>query len=162
MGDRDHPHVAARELCVELIERDLAAGVDLEVAQLRAALAAEDLPGDDVRVVLHLRDQHRVAGTDVRPAPGIRDEVDRLGDVLGEDRRLRLCSDERGDPFACAVVRGVGLLRQRVDAAVHVRVVLAQVIRERLDHDLGLLRGRARIQVDQRAPVETAGEDREV
>jgi hypothetical protein len=66
---RDDPHVAARELRVELLQRDLAAGVDLEVAQLRAALAAQHLPRHDVRVVLHLRDQHRVAGADVRAAP---------------------------------------------------------------------------------------------
>ena len=63
------PHVAARELRVELLQRELAALVDLQVAQLRAALAAEHLPGDDVRVVLHLRDQHRVAGpTFARPS----------------------------------------------------------------------------------------------
>ena len=37
-------------------------------------------------------------------------------------------ADERGDPPARAVVGRVGLLRQRVDAAVDVRVVLAQVV----------------------------------
>jgi hypothetical protein len=111
-----------------LVKRGFAAGVDLEVAQLCTALAAEDLPGDDVRVVLHLRDQHGVAGVDVRTAPRVGDEVDRLCDVLREDRAPRLCADERGDPPARAVVRGVGLLRQRVDAAMYVRVVLAQMV----------------------------------
>ena len=98
MREGDQPHVAPRELRVELLQRQLAALVDLQVAQLRAALAAQHLPGHDVRVVLHLRDQHRVAGADVRPAPGVGDEVDRLGHVLREDRRLRLGADEGGDP----------------------------------------------------------------
>ena len=61
MREGDELDVAARELGVELLERELAALVDLQVAQLGAALAAEHLPGDEVRVVLHLRDQHRVA-----------------------------------------------------------------------------------------------------
>jgi hypothetical protein len=86
-----------------------------------------------------------------------------VGHVLREDRRLWLGIDERGDLFTCAVVGRVGLLRQRVHAAVHVRVVLAQMIRDRVDHDRGLLRGGARVEVDQlAAAVKAPGEDREV
>ena len=87
MREGDQAHIAARELRVERLERQPPLLVDLQVAKRGAALAAEHLPGDDVRVVLGLGDQHRVAGADVRAAPGVGDEVDRLGDVLGEDRR---------------------------------------------------------------------------
>ena len=82
---RTSPRASSASSC---LERELAALVDLQVAQLGAALAAEHLPGHEVRVVLHLGDQHRVAGADVRAAPRVGDEVDRLGHVLGEDRRL--------------------------------------------------------------------------
>ena len=42
-------------------------------------------PGDDVGVVLHLGQDHDVAGAQVAAAPGVGDQVDRLGGVLGED-----------------------------------------------------------------------------
>ncbi len=143
-------------------ERELAVLVDLQIAELGAALAAEHLPGNDVRVVLHLGDQHGVAGAHIRTAPRVGDEVDRLGDVLGEDRRLRIAVREGGDPGACALKGGVGLGGERVDAAVDVRVVLAQMLGDGVDDDLGLLRGCGRVQVDELAPVEAPAEDREV
>ena len=161
-------HVAPRELGVQLLQRKFAALVDLQVAQRGAALAAQHLPGHDVGVVLELGDQDRVAGADVRPPrdapapPGVGDEVDRLGDVLREHRRPRLGAHERGDPPARAVIGRVGLLRERVDAAVDVGVVRAQMLGQRVDHDRGLLRGRARVEVDQLTTVEAAGEDREI
>ena len=62
VGERDKAHVAARELRSQLLGGELAVLVDVEVAQLSAARAARDLPGDDVGVVLHLRHQHRIAG----------------------------------------------------------------------------------------------------
>ncbi len=71
MREGHQPHVAPRELRVELLQRQLAALVDLQVAQLGAALAAEHLPGNDVRVVLQLGDQHRVAGAHVRAIAGL-------------------------------------------------------------------------------------------
>ena len=102
-------------------------------------------------------------GPHVRAAPGVGDEVDRLGHVLREDRRRRLPAPVNArDCAARAVIGRVGLLRERVHAAVHVRVVLAQVVGQRVDHDRRLLRGRARVEVDERPPVEAPREDREV
>src|SRR3954447_24002789 len=43
--------------------------VDLQVAQGRARLAAEQLPRHEVGVVLHLGDEHHVARSDVVAAP---------------------------------------------------------------------------------------------
>ena len=45
----------------------------------------EHEPGHEVGVVLDLGEQDGVALVQVGPAPGVGDEVDRLGDVLGED-----------------------------------------------------------------------------
>ena len=129
MRERHQSHVAPRELGVQLLQRQFATVIDLQIAQRRAALAAEHLPGDDVGVVLELGDEDCVARPHIRAlvglsaSPGVGDEVDRLGDVLREYGRLRLSADERGDAPARAVIGGVGLLRQRVDAAMDVRVV---------------------------------------
>ena len=67
---------------------------------------AEQLPRHDVRVVLHRRDEHLVAGADVGVAPGARDQVDALGGVAREDdlaHRPRV--DERAHLLARAFVR---------------------------------------------------------
>ncbi len=55
----------------ELVERHLAAVVDRRHGEPRPALGAEELPGDDVRVVLELGDQHLVAGADARGGPKV-------------------------------------------------------------------------------------------
>ena len=143
MREGDQAHIAASELGVERLQRELTTLIDLEVAQRGSPLAAEHLPGNDVRVVLHLGDQHHIAGVHVGPTPGVGDQVDRLGDVLREDRRLRFASDEGCDLAPRCLVGRIGLLGERVDAAVHVRVMALQVIGERVDHDLRLLRCRA-------------------
>ena len=63
--------------------------------------SVEHQPGDEVGVVLHLGEHDDVAGRQVGPAPGVGDEVDRLGDVLGEDDlRGGRGADEAAD--ACA------------------------------------------------------------
>ncbi len=86
MRDGDEAHAAVGEVRVELVEREPALLVDLEVAQRRAGLGGEQLPGDDVRVVLGLREDDRVAGAHVLAAPRVGDEVERLGRVLRDDR----------------------------------------------------------------------------
>ncbi len=60
------------------------------------------------------------------------------------------------------VVGSIGLLSKRVDAAMDVRVVSQQMRGERVDHHLRLLRGRPRVEGDERAMPRSSGEDREV
>ena len=64
--------------------RPIVAG-DGQVDKLGAGALGEQLPRDDVAVVLHLGEQDLVAGLDVLRAPGLRDEVDALGGAAGED-----------------------------------------------------------------------------
>ena len=54
VNDRDELR-ARRQQPLELVEAQLAAFVDRHDAQRRARLLAEQLPGHDVRVVLHPR-----------------------------------------------------------------------------------------------------------
>ena len=55
------------------------------VGELRAPLRGQELPGDEVRVVLHHAEDDQVPLADIAAAPGLGDEVDRLGRVADED-----------------------------------------------------------------------------
>ena len=70
------------------VEQHVAAIVDRRDAQLGALLGAQHLPRHDVGVVLEVGDDHLVAVADVAPAPGLRDEVDRLGRAAHADDGL--------------------------------------------------------------------------
>ena len=132
---------------------------ELEVAVL---LLDQDLPRDEVCVVLHLGEDDLVAAADVLAAPRIRDEVDRLGRVAGEDDLVAVRRvDEPPDAGAGLLVLGRRLLADRVDAAMDVGVVLAVVVGQRIDDDRRLLAGRRGVEVDQRVPVDLLLEDRE-
>ena len=145
--DRHELDPALGEHRVELVERELAGLVDAQVAQLGPGLLAEELPGDDVRVVLHVGDEHLVALAHVLPAPRVGDQVDRLGHVAGEDRGGGLPTDERGDPLARPLEQVGGLAGKRIDAAVDVRVRVAVVGVDRSDHLARLLRRGRRVEI---------------
>ena len=102
---------------VDVREVEPAVGRHAEPAQRRPGALAQQLPRHDVGVVLHLGDDDLVAGAEREPAAGPRrarvahrvgDQVDRLGDVLGEHDLGRLGrADERGhlDPGALVGLR---------------------------------------------------------
>ena len=120
--EQDVEHVLAQDPVVR--DRD-----ELEV---RVLLLGEDLPRDEVRVVLHLGQDDHVAARDVLAAPRVGDEVDRLGRVAHEHDLVRvLRADQRGDLDPRAFPGRGRLLGQLVDAAVDVRVVAAVVRRRR-------------------------------
>ena len=137
----------AREQRGQLLLDDQALVVDADVGELRPGPLGQHVPRDEVRVVLHLRDDEQVAGADVGGAPRVGDEVDRLGRVAGEDGALGRRAGEGGDldPRALVGLRGQG--GDRVDAAVDARPVLPVVGVHRLDHRDRGLRGRAGVEV---------------
>ena len=121
------------------------------------------LPGDEVRVVLELGDDHEVAGPEVHQPPGVGDEVQALGRVSREDdllRRRRV--DEAGHGLARALVGGGCPLGELVDAAVHVRVGRLVELPQRVEHLRRLLRRRGRVEVGERLPVDLLLEDGEI
>ena len=65
--------------------RSRAVFVDVDVADDGALLLRDELPGHQVRVVLHDRQDDLVAGVKVGVAPGVGDKVQRLCGVAGED-----------------------------------------------------------------------------
>ncbi|MPM58331.1 hypothetical protein SDC9_105162 [bioreactor metagenome] len=135
---------------------------DVEPAQGRPACLASQLPGHQIRMVLHHRDDDLIAG--LQPAAeGIGGQVERLGGVLGKDDLIgRASVDElrhlHPGTFECC--RGLG--PQRVHGAGDVGVV-AQVVRlHSLDDLAGFLRGVRRVEIDQRVPVDFPVENREI
>jgi hypothetical protein len=141
-------------------------------AQRRTGALAQQLPGDQVRVVLHLGHDDLVAGPDpeaLRAGCGGRvrqrvgEKVDRLGAVFGEHHLLDKRADECRDLLAGSLVGICRGLSERVHAAVRSRVVPLVELSLGIEHRHRLLGRRRRVQVDQRA---TAGqlpvEDREV
>ena len=111
-------------------------------------------------MVLQLGDDDLVAGADREPrrlarrsggvAERVRDEVDPLGGVLGEDDLAGIGADERGDPRSRRLVGVGGLLGELVRAAVHGRVVLFEERPLGVEHLPGTLRRGPGVQVDQR------------
>src|SRR5215204_720690 len=148
---------------VELFEYQLAAVVHRDDAQTRALLLAEHLPRHEVRVVLHLGDDYLVALAHELAPVAVHDEVDALRHPAHEDALARLARvDEAAHLLARALVSRGGALAQVVDAAVDVRVLLAQVLRAPLDDDARHLRRRRVVEVDERLAVHGLAQHREV
>ena len=146
-----------------LVEQQLARVVDGNDAQEGAPLLAQELPGDDVRVVLDGGDDDLVARPDPRAAVARGDQVDALGGAADEHDLARIGGVEEAlDADARLLVGLGGLLAQEMHAPVHVRVLQRVVGDERVDHGLGLLaRGRV-VQVDEGFSVNPLVERRKV
>ena len=113
--------------------------------------------------MLHLGEQNLIAGPDVAPAPRVRDQVQRLGDVAREDNLFRARgADEPGDRGAGGLIRLGRTLGDRVHPAVHVRVVFLVEAEVRVQHLTGFLGGRRAIQIHEGLPVHALLENREV
>ena len=162
MGERDELRLEPEQHLEDVEAEDPVVG-DRDELEVAVALLDEELPRDEVGVVLHLGQDDRVAAVDVAPAPRVGDEVDRLGRVAGEDDLVAVRGvDEPGDLGARLLVLGRRLLADGVDAAMDVGVVLAVVVSDGVDDDARLLARRRRVEVDQRVPVDLLLEDREV
>ena len=95
----------------------------------------------------------RSPSREVRPAPRVGDQVERLGRVADEDHLAAVGAEVGGDRGARLLVERGRLLGERVHPAVDVRVLLAPVAVQGLDHGERLLRGRAVVEVGERLAV---------
>ena len=139
MGERDELRLEPQQDLEDVEAEDAVVG-DRDELEVAVLLLDEELPRDEVGVVLHLGQDDRVAAADVPPAPRVGDEVDRLGRVAGEDDLVAVGRvDEPRDPRPGLLVRGGRLLADRVDPAVDVGVVLAVVVGDGIDDDARLL-----------------------
>ena len=165
---RDELRALVDEL-VELRQVEPALVGEAEPAQRRAGALGEQLPRHDVGVVLHLGDDDLVTGAEAQArvlrhgGERVRDEVDRLGRVLGEhDLGGGARPDERRDLLAGALERLGGLGAERVHGPGDVGVVQLVVLPDRVDHLARLLRRVPGVEVDERVAVDLPVQDREV
>ncbi len=84
MGEGDELRLEAQQHLEHVEPEDPLVG-DRDELEVAVLLLDEELPRDEVRVVLHLGQDDLVAAGDVAAAPRVGHEVDRLGRVAGED-----------------------------------------------------------------------------
>ncbi len=162
VGERDELGLELEQDVEHVLAQDPVVG-DRDELEVGVLLLGQDLPRDEVRVVLHLGQHDHVAPADVLAAPRVGDEVDRLGGVAREHDLVRVGDpDEPRRLRARLLVLGRRPLADRVDPAMDVGVVLAVVGVHRLEDDLRLLRRRRGVQVHERVPVDLLVEDREL
>ena len=131
--------------------------------ELGAGLLGDELPRDEVRVMLELGDHDDVARAEVLEPPGVRDEVQRLGRAAREDHlAARRRVDVRAHLLARALVAGGRALGKRVDAAVDVRVAVLVELPHRVEHLPRLLGRRRRVEIGDRLAVHELVEDGEI
>ena len=141
-GVRQRDELGARaEDCLILLEHDFAPVVDGNDPQDGPLFLGDHLPGDDVGVMLERREDDLVARLQEFPAVGLGDEIDPFGGAADEDDFLRRRGAEKRLHLLPGLLEGVGRTgRQRVRAAVDVRVVVRVEMRDGVDHALRLLR----------------------
>jgi hypothetical protein len=110
---------------------------------------ADQVPGHQVGVVLHLGQENFVAGPQVAQPPGIGHQVEGLGGVAHEDNLALLGPNKAGQGAAGLLVGLAGLRREGVGPPVHAGVEFPVVAGYRLDDRFGLLAGGRRVEVDQ-------------
>ncbi len=154
---------ARTQQLLELAQQQVARVVDRGHLEDRSRLLRNQLPRNDIRVMLQVRDDDLVTRLQVLTPPRVRHQVDRLGGAADEHDVLRARrTDEVGDGVARLLVGVGGPGRQFVCGAVDVGVLVRVELHQPVDHHLRLLRGGGVVEPDQRLSVDDLFEDREV
>ena len=124
---------------------------------------AQQLPGHDVGVVLHLGNDDLVARRKMGLGPGAGDQVDRLGHIPGEDDILRRRRVQQAGNLLAHAFIGLGRrTAQIMGAAMDVGVFAGIAVLHRIENGLRLLRARAVVEEAQRPVVDRARQDRKI
>ena len=162
LGDRDELR-AVRQQLLELIDQEIAVIVHGRPFDRRAMAFPEEMPGHDVGMVLHDREDDLVALLDVGLAPGRGNEVDRLGDVAGEDDLFvapRI--DELRHLGAGALIGFGGGIGEVMQAAMHVGVFAVVRFRHAVEHGGRLLGGGSIVEIDELLAVDLQRQRRKI
>src|SRR6185312_2259365 len=147
----------------ELAQQQVARVIDRSHLEDRSGLLRNQLPRNDIRVMLQVRDDKLVTRLQVLAPPRVRHQVDRLGGAADEHDVLRAGRpDEVGDGVPRLLVGVGGSGRQFVCGPVNVGVLVRVELHQPVDHHLRLLRGGGVVEPDQRLSVDDLFEDREV
>src|SRR5438105_11769997 len=152
-----------REQRRKLVERESAIVPDRHETQLGASSLGQQLPGHEVTVMLHFREEDHITSANKFPAPCLRDKIYAFGSSTGENYFV--------GTGGAQVVRHplsrffVGCRRPRaqfMQTTMHIGVFVLVVISKRIQHISRFLRRRGVVKVDQRMAVRLFAEDREI
>ena len=122
-----------------------------------------EMPGHDVGMVLHDREQDFVTLADMSESEGRRHEIDRLGRGARENNLVDGFRIEKAPHAGARRLKSVGRgICQVVQAAMHVGVFVLVDMRHALDHLTRFLRGGGVVEVDEFLAVRLFRQDREV
>ncbi len=162
MSEGEELHLGGEER-VELIERERAVVVHRHKAQPCAGAFRDQLPGHEVAVVLHFREENHIACPQELPTPSVRDEIDALGRPTGKDDFIGARGVDVSGHACARFLVGLGRAgAERVQTTMHIRVVVLVVARDRFNDRARLLRRRCVIKINQRLPVNFLVENREI
>src|SRR3990167_2601446 len=129
----------------------------------RAGLFAQDLPGDDIGMMLHGGDDDFIPGLQGTPPERLGNQIDRLGSTTDKyDFLVGAGVEKVPDLLPSRFVCGRGLRAERMHTAMDIRIVVAVIVIDGFDNLDGLLRRGGVIQIDQRLAMDPAGQDREI
>ena len=128
-----------------------------------AGTLGNQLPGDDVGVVLQGAEHYLVSRLKLAHAPALGHQIDRFSSATGPDhlatvRRI----DKAGNRLAGGLEGTCGPAAQGMGGAVHVGVVGPIVVRDGIQHHLGFLGSGGVIQIDQRVAVDLLRQGRKL
>src|SRR3984893_3439457 len=159
---RDELCPRSQQFC-KFVKPQLAVVAERSDAQPCLLLTAEDLPGHDVRVVLHAGNQHFIARAYLSAPIGLRNEVDGLCRPANKNNlRLARGVEETLYRPARRFVLFRRIFGKVMHAPVNVGISPLVVTRERIDDDLRLLRRGSVVQIDERFATYGLLEDRKV
>ena len=133
MGHREQLHLAGQDLldAVQVEQADIAGNG--QVNQLSPRALSQQLPGNDIAVVLHLGEHDPVTGFDVLRAPRLGDEIYALGGAARENDFVRASGvNELGGTRPRGLEGGGGAVAQFVNAAVDIGVVVLVIVAQGL------------------------------
>ena len=141
MGQTDET-CALGDILVEQVDAQPPVVGNGQMPDHNASLHGLHLPRHDVRVVLHVGNQHLVARLHLRLAEGSRHKVDGLRRAASEDNLVGATGvDELTDALAGRLVQLGSFLRKVMHAAMHVGVDVQILVAHSIEHGERLLRG---------------------
>ncbi len=116
----------------------------------RPGLLRGNLPGHDIGMVLHVRDENFITRLQNRFHEAVRHEIDALGRATGKYDLVRVRRADQAGHFGPGVFVGIGrLFAQVMHATMDVGIFLRVVARQCVDHRLRLLRSGPIVQIGQ-------------
>ena len=162
VNDRDQLGAVVEQAFV-LVQQQFAVIIDGNNPQPRPLFLSQDLPGDNVGVMLHSGDDDFIAGANLLAAPGLRHQVDALGSAAHKDDfPVGGGVEQLARLFPGPFVGVSSPLAEGVHAAVDIGVFVGVVVDQRVDDRLGFLAGGGVVQIDQRLAVDGLLQDGKV